>query len=140
MAILLILLRFIIFFLFEKNVTLYSFQCIIHQRGKTTPVKVTLPFSNKCVTHYPFQCLFHQRRRTTPVKVIPQHFTLLKKLRDSLPFIVFNSLERKDNPCKSDSQLVSLFEKNETLYCFQCIIHKRGRRTPVKVTLPLVIA
>ena len=47
----------------------------------------------------------------TPVKVIAQHFTLFEKLRDTLPFLVFNSLERKDDPCKSDSQHFTLFEK-----------------------------
>ena len=43
--------------------------------------------------------------------MIAQHFTIFEKLRYTLPVIVFNSLERKDDPCKSDSQHFSLFEK-----------------------------
>ena len=49
------------------------------------------------------QYFIHQRGRTTPVKVIAQHFTLFEKISDTLPFLVFNSFERKDDPCKSDS-------------------------------------
>ena len=33
-------------------------------------------------------------------------------MRDTLPFLVFNSLERKDDPCKSDSQTLYPFWKN----------------------------
>ena len=36
--------------------------------------------------------------------MIAQHCTLLEKMRDTLPFLVFNSLERKDDPCKSDGR------------------------------------
>ena len=32
-------------------------------------------------------------------------------MRDSLPFLVFNLLERKDDPCKSDRQHFTLFQK-----------------------------
>ena len=36
--------------------------------------------------------------------MIAQHFTLLEKMRDTVSFLVFNSLERKDDPCKSDGR------------------------------------
>ena len=42
--------------------------------------------------------------------MIAQYFTLFEKMRGTLPFLVFNSLERKDDPCKSDSQHFTLFE------------------------------
>ena len=45
------------------------------------------------------------------MKVIVQQVTLFEKKRDTLPFLVFNSLERNDVPCKSDSQHFTLFEK-----------------------------
>ena len=35
---------------------------------------------------------------------LAQHFTPFEKMRDTLPVLVFYSLERKDDPCKSDSQ------------------------------------
>ena len=44
--------------------------------------------------------------------MIAQHFTLLEKMRDTLLFLVFNSLERKDEPCKSDSPTFYPFWKN----------------------------
>ena len=37
------------------------------------------------------------------VKVIPEHFTIVDKMRDTLRMSVFDSLERKNDPCKSDS-------------------------------------
>ena len=37
------------------------------------------------------------------MKVIVQQVTLFEKKRDTLSFLVFNSLERNDVPCKSDS-------------------------------------
>ena len=93
---------------------------------------------NKSVNLYSFQCLIVQRVRTTPVKVIVEHLTLLEKMRDPLPFVVFNSLERKNDPCKSDSPTMYLFhqrgrKKCVTLFPFQCIIQQKGRTTPVKV-------
>ena len=42
--------------------------------------------------------------------MIAQHFTLLEKMRDTLPFSVFNSLERKEDPCKSYSEHFTLSE------------------------------
>ena len=42
-------------------------------------------------------------------------------MRDTLSFLVFNLLERKDDPCKSDSLTISSF-----LNKFECLIHLRG--------------
>ena len=44
--------------------------------------------------------------------MIVEHLTLFEKMRDPLPFVVFNSLERKNDPCKSDSPTMYLLEKN----------------------------
>ena len=66
----------------------------------------------KSVNLYSFQCLILKRGRTTLVKVIVEHLTLFKKkMRDPLPFVVLNFLERKNFPCKSDSPTMYLLEK-----------------------------
>ena len=42
------------------------------------------------------------RDTLSPVKVIAQNCSFFEKMRDTVPFLLFNSLERKNNPCKSD--------------------------------------
>ena len=43
--------------------------------------------------------------------MIAHYFTLFEKIRGTLDLLVFSSLERKDDPCKSDSSTFYLFEK-----------------------------
>ena len=65
----------------------------------------------------------------TPVKVIAQHFTLFEKMRDTLPFLVFNSLERKDDPCKSH---ITLFEQMRDTSYFLVFISLKRKDNPCK--------
>ena len=64
------------------------------------------PCKSDSPTFYPF---WKNAWHFTPVKVIAQHYTFFEKMRDTFPFLVFNSLERKDYPCKSDSQTFYTF-------------------------------
>ena len=66
------------------------------------------PCKSDSQTFYPF---WKNAWHFTPVEVIALHFTFVDKMRDTLPFLVFNSLERKNDPCKSDSLHSTLFQK-----------------------------
>ena len=66
---------------------------------------------------------------TTPVKVIAQHFIFFEKMRVTLHFLVFNSLEGKDDPCKNDCPTFYPFYKialHLTRYSVQ-FISEEGR-------------
>ena len=47
--------------------------------------------------------------------MIGQHFTIFDKTPETLPFIVFNSIEKKDDQYKSDSQHYNFWKKRDTL-------------------------
>ena len=72
---------------------LYVVNCLVISATKAV---------SKLVENILIRPINHTKSTLTPVKVIAQQVTLFEKKRDTLPFLVFNSLERKNDPCKSE--------------------------------------
>ena len=73
---------------------LYVVNCLVISATKAV---------SKLVENILIRPINHTKSTLTPVKVIAQQVTLFEKNRDTLPFLVFNPLEKKDDHCKSDS-------------------------------------
>ena len=57
-------------------------------------------------------------------------------MRDTLPFLVFNSLERKDDPCKSDGPTFYPFWKMRATLPFLVFNSLEGKDDPCKSDSP----
>ena len=64
--------------------------------------------------------------------MIPEHLTIFDKMRDTLPMSVFNSLERKNDPCKSDSPRFYPFRKMRDTLSFLVFYSSERKDDPCK--------
>ena len=62
-----------------------------------------------------------------------QHLTIFEKMRETLPFLVFNSLETKDDPFKSDRPTFTIFEKLRDTISVIVYNSLEGKDDPVNV-------
>ena len=109
------------FTLFEKMRATLSFIVFYSSEWKDDPCKSDRP------KFYPFwKIAWH----FTTVKVRALHFTYVDKMRDTLPFLVLISLERKNEPCKSDSPTFYRSKKCVTHTPYECLIHDDMSVTP----------
>ena len=89
------------FYTFWKNAWHFTFLVFYSLERTDDPCK------SDSQTFYPF---WKNAWHFTTVKLIAQHFTFVDEMRDTVPFLVFNSLERKDDP--SDNPTFYPFRKN----------------------------
>ena len=64
--------------------------------------------------------------------MIAEHFTVFEKMGDTIPMSEFNSLERKNNPCKVIALNLTLSEKMRDPLSFLVFISLERKNDPCK--------
>ena len=67
--------------------------------------------------------------------MIAHYFTLFEKNRDTLDILVFSTLERKEDPCKSDSSTFYPFEKILETLPFLVLNLSEGKDDPCETCI-----
>ena len=64
--------------------------------------------------------------------MIAEYFIVFEKMGDTLPILVFNSLEKKNDPCKSDSPKLYPFWKMRDILPFLVFNTLERKNDPCK--------